>query len=254
MSDRTIKAILFDLGETLLDFGKISTTRVFREGARSSHAYLKSMGQAAGPFEWYCWKNLIRLRLRTFISSLTGNDFDAFGLLQKVGRRTGFKLTDEQWTEYAWRWYAPLGAIGKVQEDTAQALAALRDGGLKLGIVSNTFVNRESLERHMKEYGILDFFPVRIYSYECAQRKPSREIFEAAAEAIGEPFENIAFVGDRIDNDIEPALKHGMLAVMKQAYTNKGKQAPEGAFVIRRISELPELIFGANGERERSTK
>ena len=35
-----IKAVLFDLGETLLEFGKFSTTEAFLEGARSTHAFL----------------------------------------------------------------------------------------------------------------------------------------------------------------------------------------------------------------------
>jgi len=242
VKEMKIRAVLFDLGETLLDFGRFSTTRIFRAGARASHAYLRSLGQRVGPFEWYCWKNLLILRLRVLVLSITGNDFDAFALLQRVGRRRGITLTDEQWREFAWRWYEPLGRIGRVQPDTPPALAALRDAGLKLGIVSNTFVNRESLERHMEQFGILEYFPVRVYSYEHPRRKPYPGIFQRAAELVGEPFERIAFVGDRIDKDIRPALRHGMLAVMRRAYTNAGKAVPDGAVEIDRISELPGLI------------
>ena len=246
MRDRKIRAVLFDLGETLLDFGRLSTTRVFREGARVSHAYLRSLGQRVGPFEWYCWKNLFILRLRVLVSSITGNDFDAFALLQRIGRRRGIMLTDEQWREFAWRWYEPLGRIGRVQDDTPPALAALRDAGLKLGIVSNTFVNRESLERHMEQFRILEYFPVRVFSYEHSRRKPYPGIFERAAELIGEPFERIAFVGDRIDKDIRPALKFGMTAILKAAYTNAGKSPPRGAHRITHLGDLPALIEELN--------
>ena len=54
MPENKIKAVLFDLGETLLNFGKIKTTSLFREGARLSYDYLKSMGQSVGGFEYYC--------------------------------------------------------------------------------------------------------------------------------------------------------------------------------------------------------
>jgi len=50
-----IRAVLFDLGETLLNFGRFSATRVFRQGARLSYEFLKNCGQPVGNFEYYCW-------------------------------------------------------------------------------------------------------------------------------------------------------------------------------------------------------
>jgi putative hydrolase of the HAD superfamily len=120
--------------------------------------------------------------------------------------------------------------------------------------VSNTFVNRESLERHLSQRGILEFFSVRLYSYEFAFRKPDLEIFRTAAQRIGEALENIVFVGDRIDKDIEPALQSGMKAVLKEAYTNVRKPTPAGAWRIRDLSELPGLIANANAAAVQPTR
>jgi len=117
---------------------------------------------------------------------------------------------------------------------------------LKLGIVSNTFVSGQSLEQHMEQVGILDFFTVRVYSYEFEFRKPDARIFKVAAEKIGEAAEHILFVGDRIDKDVRPAMRIGMRAVLKTAYTNTGKKLPEGAFKITHVSELPALIQEIN--------
>ena len=72
-----IKAVLFDLGETLVNFGRVNTTRVFRQGARASYDFLKSCGQPIGNFKWYFWRNLISLRIRYWLSDITGKDFDA---------------------------------------------------------------------------------------------------------------------------------------------------------------------------------
>ena len=84
---------------------------------------------------------------------------------------------------------------------------------------------------------------MQLYSYEFHVRKPSTEIFRIAADKIGERSENILFVGDRIDNDIRPALESGMRAVLKDAYTNAGKNDPGRApSRIRRLAELPALI------------
>ena len=129
-----------------------------------------------------------------------------------------------------------------IEANLKETLTRLKDLGLKLGIVSNTFVNRASLERHLETLGLLDFFSIRLYSYELGLRKPDARIFRMAAEKIGEAFENILFVGDRIDKDIRPALKGGMAAALKNAYTNAGKATPSGAWRISQIAELPDLI------------
>ena len=82
--------------------------------------------------------------------------------------------------------------------------------------------------------------------YEYHVRKPSTELFQIAAEKIGERPQNILFVGDRIDNDVVPALKSGMRAALKEAFTNRGKKLPPEALKIGRLAELPGLIERIN--------
>jgi putative hydrolase of the HAD superfamily len=242
MPRQTIKAVLFDLGDTLVNFGKLRTAKLFHEAARTSHAYLREQKQPGGVFLWYFLRNLFHLRIRYFLSNLTGKDFDALELLQTVSGRKGVKLSDEQWEHLAWLWYEPLTKAATLEPDLRETLAALKSRGLKMGIVSNTFVNRTSLERHMRDIGILEFFPLRMYSYEFKIRKPDIRIFRIAAERIGEPPERVAFVGDRIDKDIRPALACGMTAVLKDAYTNSGLPTPPGAIRVQLLSELPAVI------------
>ena len=244
-----IKAVLFDLGETLLDFGKVKTTRLFRQGARLSYDFLKSSGQPVGNFEYYCWRNLIALRFRHLISNITKNDINSSALLRRIGINKGIKLDTQQWRDFAWLWYEPLSKIATTEhriKETLAAVRAVREPPLQLGILSNTFVNAYSIEKHLEQIGILDFFTVRMYSYEFDFRKPDIRIFKIAAERIGEPAENIMYVGDRIDKDIIPTMKIGMHAVLKAAYTNAGKTPPDGAYKIASLSELPTLIKELN--------
>jgi putative hydrolase of the HAD superfamily len=136
--------------------------------------------------------------------------------------------------------------VATAEPKIKETLTALKNSGLKLGIVSNTFVNGCSLEKHLQREGILDFFTVRVYSYEFDFRKPDVRIFKIAAERIGEMVENILYVGDRIDKDIRPAIRSGMQAVLKTAYTNAGKKTPKEAWQINQLSELPALIEKIN--------
>jgi putative hydrolase of the HAD superfamily len=248
LPDKKINAVLFDFGETLLNFGKVDTTRLFRQGARLSYEYLKSQGQPVGNFEWYCWRNLTHLRIRHWLSYITRRDFDALELLKKVSAKKGITLDSEQWQHVAWLWYEPLSKIAKAEPDIAETLKTLAKSGLKLGIVSNTFLNRCCLEEHLRRSGILDFFTVRVYSYEFGFRKPDARIFRAAAERIGEAVENILFVGDHIKKDIKAAARIGMQAVLKLGPTNAGKKIPEGTWKINKLCELPGLIERINTE------
>ncbi|MHC4665090.1 MAG: HAD family hydrolase [Planctomycetota bacterium] len=248
MPDKKIKAVLFDLGETLLNFGKVNTSKLFRQGARLSYDFLKNLDQPVGGFRYYCWRNLISLRIRHWLSGITKKDFNSMVLLRGIGTKKGVKLDRQQWRHFAWLWYEPLSRVGRAEPKAKETLAALKQMGLKLGIVSNTFVNASSLEKHLAQLGLLDFFTVKVYSYEFDFRKPDTRIFQAAGERIGEVLENILFVGDRIDKDIRPAVKVGMQAVLKTAYTNAGKKTPKGAWKIDQLSELPPLIQKINAE------
>ena len=168
-------------------------------------------------------------------------------LLRGIGIKKGFRLDGRQWRHFGWLWYEPLSKVATTEPTIKETLATLKNSGLKLGIVSNTFVNGCSLEKHLEQVGILDFFPLRMYSYEFDFRKPDARIFKVAAERIGETMENILFVGDRIDTDITPAIKVGMQAVLKTAYTNTKKKIPRGAWKINQLSQLPDLIEKING-------
>jgi len=74
--------------------------------------------------------------------------------------------------------------------------------------------------------------------------------FAFSPRQVGAEPANIIYVGDRINKDVKGALRAGMKPVLKNAYTNDGKKAPDGVERIERISELPELVGKINGVLE----
>jgi putative hydrolase of the HAD superfamily len=248
MSDNQIKAVLFDLGDTLLNFGRAGVVGLFHQGAKLSYDYLSQLGHPAGSYFRYCLRNLAAIRYHCWLSNLKKRDFNSQDLLKKLNAKIGAGLSEQQWEQLSWLWYEPLSKVCRNEPNLAETMAKLKEKGLKLGILSNTFVAGCILEKHLERLGILDFFEVRLYSCDFDFRKPDVRIFEIAAERIGQMPRNIAYVGDRIDKDIEPALKLGMHAVLKTAYTNAGKNVPEGARRIDQVRELPKLIDKINTE------
>ena len=242
MTQQIIKAVLFDLGETLLSFGKVNSVELFKEAGRFSYDFLCETGQPIGGFRIYLWKSILQLRIKYFLSGLFGNDFDSLALMKKDGEKNGFTLTDRQYEHLNGLWYEPLKQRASIEPNLAETLSKLQQLGLRLGILSNTFVSAYALEKHLGEEGLLDVFDVRLYSYQFDFRKPDKRIFLEAAKRIGQSPENILFAGDRLDTDIKGALNVGMLPVLKKAYTNENKKTPNGVMKIETISQLPEII------------
>ena len=74
--------------------------------------------------------------------------------------------------------------------------------------------------------------------------KPAPEFFDKMAELAGVPAAKIAYVGDRVDNDVEPALRAGMVGV----HIRRGPWGYlQGAAPIQidSLDELPAVL--ANG-------
>jgi HAD superfamily hydrolase (TIGR01549 family) len=246
MNKQPIKAVFFDFGDTIVDFAGVGQHHHFYLGAQLTHAYLKKLGQPTGPFTWYLIKNLAYLRLKHIISNFTHRDFDSLCALRGVGEKQGISLTEAQWEHYVWLWYEKLGYAGGVEPELAQTMQQLKDQGLKLGLISNTFLHATSLDRHMDELGLLKYLSERLYSYQFPFRKPDPRIFKAGAERIGEALPNILYVGDLIKNDIQPTLALGMKAALKRGPSNAGQAVPAGGWEVNTLSELPALIAAYN--------
>jgi len=246
LTERKIQAVLFDIGETLLNFGKVDAVALFKEGGKLAYNFLKNLNQPVGPYKFFLLRHLIIIRFLSMWSNIIKRDFDSSGILRKIAQYNGVKLTEAQWQDFAWCWYEPLSKLVQMEPDIKQTLEKLKQMGIKLGILSNTFINASTLERHLTQIGILDFFDVKVYSYQFKYRKPDPRIFIEAARKIGTSPENVLFVGDRLDWDSAGAIKAGMTSVLKRAYTNITKNIPENLIKIKKLAELPEIVEQIN--------
>ncbi|MGE4285473.1 MAG: HAD family hydrolase [Phycisphaerae bacterium] len=236
------KAVLFDFGDTIVNFGPFSQRKLAKEACEDSYRYLASLGQKLPSMRWYTLRVMITMKLMLIWSDITGIDFDAMNVIRSIGRKYGHSLTEKQWLELLRLWYRPLMDLGEVEEGIIDTFNKLHEMGLKLGIVSNTFAGAEALDHHLEKLGLLDYFPVRVYSCNHKFRKPDKRIFEHAAAEIGVGPDETVFVGDRFETDVAGSISCGMLPVLKQAYTNDGKPAHPYAQSITELKELPELI------------
>jgi HAD superfamily hydrolase (TIGR01509 family)/HAD superfamily hydrolase (TIGR01549 family) len=103
------------------------------------------------------------------------------------------------------------GRLNRLYDDALPALAALRDLGLPLGIVSNFGAHlRPVLDR----FGLASFFKFVVISAEVGLAKPDPRIFDLAVAESGAPRRRILYVGDHVGDDVEGAWGAGLDAVL----------------------------------------
>jgi HAD superfamily hydrolase (TIGR01509 family) len=122
--------------------------------------------------------------------------------------------------------------------DALPALRQLRDRGLTLGLAGN---QPEGAEQMLMRLGL----PVAFIASSAGWgvEKPAPEFFARVVQTAAAPAEEIAYVGDRLDNDILPARAAGLRAVFIRrgpwGHIHAGR--PEVVQADARIESLHEL-------------
>jgi HAD superfamily hydrolase (TIGR01549 family) len=119
--------------------------------------------------------------------------------------------------------------------DAAPCVDRLRAAGYRVCAVGNTPQSSERrIARRLEVLGSSERWGVA---------KPTGAFFARIVEVVGVAPGKIAYVGDRVDNDVAPALAAGMVAV----HISRGPwgylhEPPAGAVRIRSLAELPAAL------------
>jgi putative hydrolase of the HAD superfamily len=125
--------------------------------------------------------------------------------------------------------------------DVPWCLEELRRRRLTLGIISNSR-SEESVRAILRENGIERYFQVVVSSGTEGVAKPDPEIFRRAAARLGLPPEEIYYVGNLPSVDARAALAAGLHAVwLNRGGTGFGEDPPE----ITSLSEVPLAVRAA---------
>jgi FMN phosphatase YigB (HAD superfamily) len=150
----------------------------------------------------------------------------------------GETLVDEAATYV--RWEAEGLTVAQPFEDRdlhADALpcfAALRKRGLRLGAAGNMHAWHEDfLRAHVDFVGSSERWGVE---------RPGAGFFTRLIEEAGAPAEEILYVGDRVDNDVVPALGAGLHAVRVRRGAHSHVESPVGTISIDSLADLPEAL------------
>jgi len=216
------QAVLFDAAETLFttrgSVGEIygSVARKYGSKAtddaiqRSFVRHFRGAGPLSTEDQKHWWKNIVHAV------------FNDVGMFEKF----------DQFFETIYETFR--GSQGWILfPETVEVLQELQNRRLKLGVVSN-FDSR--IYSVLETLGIRHFFDSITLSSETGFCKPDREIFEAAAAALGVPPSQILLVGDNPQDDVEAGIRAGLSAVL---IDRRGRYADLQH--VQRITSLKDL-------------
>jgi len=126
---------------------------------------------------------------------------------------------------------------GDLYPDALPCLDALRRSGFLVGIAGNQNATLEAWSRAE--------LPADVHgsSASWGVRKPDAGFFARMVEEAGRMPSEVAYVGDRADNDVRPALAAGLVAVhLRRGPWGRLQPTPDGAIPIDTLGELPGLL------------
>jgi HAD superfamily hydrolase (TIGR01549 family) len=211
-----IRAVFFDVGETLVD-----EHRLYRDYAMRmevSYEFFMERIEAAMA-ERQPVKNV-------FAAVKPGFDFKA-ARAQREAEGKKFVIGPHD-----------------LYDDAAHTLAALKASGYFIGIVGNQPASAEAM---LRESGLAADFIATSEGWGVS--KPDPAFFVKVIEAAGMAPHQIAYVGDRVDNDVLPARAVGMWPILiRRGPWGRAQwgwpEAGEAHHRIESLAELPRLLHG----------
>jgi FMN hydrolase / 5-amino-6-(5-phospho-D-ribitylamino)uracil phosphatase len=194
---------------------------------------------------WSAWADTLGMTRLTVMAALgaaiagTGNHRDLFELLGVERWRERIPEVEARYAGFQ---------IADLYPDALPAIDALHALGYRVSIVANQPASRTA------ELQRLGFRPeVMAMSDEMGVGKPDPAFFARALELMGDPDPpEVAYVGDRVDNDVLPAAAAGLRPVWIRRgpwgrLTELPAALPNGArvLVVDSLTELADRIWEA---------
>jgi HAD superfamily hydrolase (TIGR01549 family) len=239
MTKLTPKAILFDLGSTLIEYEAVPWDQLNQLCADSAREFLATEGYTVpDPTQFHLTFEAAKAdHRRTASESLVEWNVPMIARKYLQEQVPSFPL--DQVDRFFDAYYAPVDRLLYIYDDTLATLERLRSRYGTIGLISNTVFPERAHRHELARFGIEPFLDFAIFSSTFGLRKPHPDIFLKAARLAGAEPGECVYVGDRYVEDVLGPTRIGMPAVLRlkagRAYP------PEMPEATRRISTLSEL-------------
>lgn len=236
---RRLDGILFDYGETLVQFSRPREALAVAE-ERILNALRASGRDDPGIATLRAIMERVECLVLEHQESGSLDEIDVVAVSLRAYGDAGLHLDPDLLDEVlrieqeAW-WQG-----ARLDPDAIPLLDSLRDRGTRVGLCSNAPYRVESLHGQLAFLGLESHLDAVTFSAEVGWRKPSPRIFEAAIRALGTDAECTVMVGDSEAADIAGARAAGMRAVLIRRGGRSGTGDADA--VIAALRELPGAL------------
>jgi putative hydrolase of the HAD superfamily len=229
-----VKAVVFDWGGTLTPHHTIDLLDLWRVAARVlAPDRVEEVAQALAAAELRWWEGV-------GASGLSGTTADVLAAASaETGLDVDAALHDAALEAHLDAWTPHTIAHPEV----VPLLTALRERGIRTGLLSNTHWPRRWHEHWLERDGVIDLIDARVYTSDLAHTKPHPEAFGAVLGELGVRAGDAVFVGDRPIDDISGAKGIGMRAVLVDSSDVPGHPVVPDAR-ISHVSQVLPLVDG----------
>lgn len=242
----TVRAVLFDLGGTLLHYMEPHTTFLDANiaGLTAMHGFLRRAGYPVPAVDAFVSSvgQFTRTTNQTLEAAGRGGCVD--DTFRAALHQLKLNVATHDWPGALWCYYGTIQRfVHPIDGDARQVLQTLDAAGLKLGLISNTWWSPQLHDADLGHAGLLEFLPVRIYSSSLGYVKPRLEIFAAGLAALGCLPHETVYVGDRLLIDVGGAQAAGMRGVLIELDHRVEQDTTVHADArLTQLDELPGLI------------
>lgn len=232
-----IKAVLFDLGDTLWHFPELPPAMTIRtETMRRIGGLLESWGVPLEGDLRFLGRE-IRLGVEkadraAYESDCVSPDFNE--VVRQIGNGMGLDLTYAQGAQLWDAWNLGGLTLGRTMFDDAyRTLDWLRDRGIRIGCVTNRVFGGPRFVEELRELELDQYFEAVAVSCDLGYMKPHPKIFEHVLEEMRIDARATAMVGDSLRADVQASQALGMTAIWR---VMRKKDPPHEA---EQVGEVP---------------
>ncbi len=238
-----LKAVLFDMGSTLIEFENSTWDVLGRVCAEKGYEFLRQNNLNLPKLEEFSKlleseylkaRSEVEENLKEFKFEKVVRDF--FNLLK-------LSTSDGLYDSFLEVYYKPVTDQLTLIDGAEDVLRYFQGRDFKIGLISNTIFPERFHLRELKRFGLYPYLDNHLFSSQVGVRKPHPQIFRKALNELNIDPSQAVFVGDRLIEDVGGAQKVGIRGILRYHEGRDYSASITPDAQIDQLKELPEAVL-----------